>query len=116
MKPGGPWERGVRKESVSQEESSSRLTDMHPPHFSELMNGKPLGRDRAKVISPYDWHGKGSKCAVAERLHTIVVSLLESFSWVLKPLFRHSVKETVSLVQDRDPYLEGLLTALHGRK
>jgi hypothetical protein len=57
-----------------------------------------------------------SKHAVVEKLHEIITLLLRCFNGWLKPLRSGAEKETVSPIQDRDPYLESLLIALHGRK
>ena len=54
------------------------------------------------------------KCAVVESLHRIIILSLNCFNGWLNPLLPHSRKETVSSVQDHDPYLESLLIALHG--
>ena len=85
-------------------------------HFSELIKAIPFGRDHAKVISPFDGREKRSNYAVVESLHRIITLSLRCFNGWPKTLLSHSVKETVNLVQDRDPYLESLLIALHNRK
>ncbi|HUJ88917.1 MAG TPA: hypothetical protein VLX12_01875 [Syntrophorhabdales bacterium] len=85
-------------------------------HFSELIKAIPFGRDHAKVISPFDGQEKRSNYAVLESLHRIITLSLRCFNGWPKTLLSHSVKETVNLVQDRDPYLESLLIALHNRK
>ena len=85
-------------------------------HFSELIKAIPFSRVRAKVISPFDGHEKRSNYAVVESLLRIITLSLRCFNGWPRTLLSHSGKETVSLVQDRDPYLESLLIALHNRK
>ena len=82
---------------------------------SELINAIPVKREQAEVIAPFDGQEKRSKCTVAESLHRIITLSLHCFNGWLRPLLPRSRKETVSYVQDHDPYLESLLIALHGR-
>jgi hypothetical protein len=46
----------------------------------------------------------------------MIASWFVRFSRWLRPTLSHSDGLPVSAVQDHDPYLEGLLIALHGRK
>lgn len=89
---------------------------MNLPRFSELTNAMPFNRGTVKTISMFNRHEKPSKYALLKNLRRIVIRLFHCFSGWLQPLLPHSIKETVSAVQDRDPYLESLLMALHGRK
>ena len=89
---------------------------MDRAHLSELIKATPLKEDRTAVISPFDGHERRTKCCLAEDLHRIITLSLECFNAWLSPFLSHSRKETVSSVQDHDPYLESLLRALHGHK
>jgi hypothetical protein len=57
-----------------------------------------------------------SRHAVVGNLHRIITLLLRCFNGWLRPLLSRAEKETVSPIQDRDPYIESLLIALHGPK
>ena len=89
---------------------------MDLPHFSELIKAIPLNRDPAEVIPPFKGHEKRSKHSVVESLHRIIVLLLHRHNGWSRPILSRAEKETVSPIQDRDPYMESLLIALHGRK
>ena len=56
------------------------------------------------------------KCAAVANTGRIITSWFLFFSRWLTPFLSHSDGAPVSAVQDHDPYLESLLTGLHGRK
>jgi len=74
------------------------------------------GRDSCEMISLRNGHEKRSKCGLATNLRMIIAVSLLCFNGWLKPLLPHSRNEMLSPVQDCDPYLIGLLMALHGQK
>lgn len=83
---------------------------------SESIKKTSVNRASSEMISLFKGHEKRSKCGLATNLRrTIAVSLLCFNKW-LKPLLPHSRNEMLSPVQDCDPYLKGLLIALHGQK
>ena len=89
---------------------------MDVAQVSELIRQTPLSKGSSKLISFFDRDEKRSKRALAQSLHRIVtLSLLCLNEW-LKPLLPCSRNDTVSSVQEHDPYLESLLIALHGHK
>ena len=83
---------------------------------SELMRQTSVNGDSSEMISLFHGHEKRSKCALAGRLHRIITLSLLCFNRWLKPLLPRSRNETVSSVQEHDPYLESLLIVLHGQK
>jgi hypothetical protein len=75
-----------------------------------------MSRKDSEVLIRLDGREKPLKQAVVKSLHRIIASSLDFLGGTLKPLLSHPGKETFIAVQDRDPYLERLLLALHGRK
>ena len=64
----------------------------------------------------YSQHEKRSKEALLKRLCKRIILSLQPFNGWLKHFLTPAIEERISAVQDRDPYLESLLVALHGRK
>jgi len=89
---------------------------MHVAQKSESIRQTPFNRNSSEAIPFFHDSERPSQCAVVMSLHVIVTLSLRCFNGWLKPLLPHSQKETVSSVQDRDPYLESLLTTLHRKK
>ncbi|HME42705.1 MAG TPA: hypothetical protein VKF36_06440 [Syntrophorhabdales bacterium] len=89
---------------------------MDAAQVSELIRQTSVNGDSSEMISFFHGHEKPSKCALAGSLHRIVTLSLLCFNRWLKPLLPCSRNETVSSVQEHDPYLESLLIALHGQK
>ena len=83
---------------------------------SDLINVPPFFRDHSGVILPFNGQEKRSECAVAEGLHRIITLSLECFNPWLDLFCRVSREDTVSAVQDQDPYLQSLLRVLHSYK
>ncbi len=75
-----------------------------------------MSRKDSEIFMPLDGREKPLKQAVVKNLHRIVASSLDFLGGTLRPFLSYSGKETFIAVQDRDPYLERLLLALHGRK
>jgi hypothetical protein len=89
---------------------------MHLGYASDLIKAPSFGRDHSGATSPFNGQKKRSERAVVEGLHRIITLSFACFNAWLRPLLPRSREAAVSSIQDHDPYLEGLLRALHGHK
>jgi hypothetical protein len=96
---------------LNMEDKNMSLTYRH-----ELMKQTPLAPDYAETSMPfYSGNGKGEG-AVAGRVHKILALTSVCFDTWLKPLFSQAERQSLSPIQEYDPYVEGLLRYLQSQR
>jgi hypothetical protein len=89
---------------------------MHLTYRHELTKQIPLSPSYAETSTPfYSGNGSGEDTA-AGRVHKILVLTLICFDRWLKPLFSQAERRNLSPIQERDPYVKGLLRCLESQR
>jgi hypothetical protein len=85
---------------------------MHLTYRRELMKQNPPAPGYAETIMPFRRGNRNGEDTVAGRVHKILVLTFLCFDTWLKPLFSTAETQNLSPIQERDPYVEGLLRYL----
>ena len=89
---------------------------MHLTYRHELTKQTPLSPSYAETNTPfYSGNGSGEE-TVAGWVHKSLVLTLICFDRWLKPLVSQAERQNLSPIQERDPYVEGLLRCLQGQR
>ncbi len=82
----------------------------------ELIKQTPLAGDRAKTTVSFYGGNRNRENAVYGALHKLLALALACFDSWLKPLFGQAERQTLSPIQECDPYVKGLLRYLQGQR
>jgi hypothetical protein len=89
---------------------------MHLIYGHELMKQTSLARDYAETSTPFHGGNGNGENAVAGRLCGILALTLACFDTWLKPLFSRVERQSLSPVQEYDPYVLGLARYLQSQR
>ena len=89
---------------------------MHLTHRHELMKQTPLASDYAETSTPFHGGNGNGEETVAGRVHKILVLTLVCFERWLKPLVSQAERQSLSPIQEYDPYVQGLLRSLQSQR
>jgi hypothetical protein len=78
----------------------------------DLMKQTPLALNYAETSTPFHCGNGNREETVADRVHKILMLALICFDRWLKPLLSPAEGQTLSPIQEHDPYVEGLLRCL----
>ncbi len=84
--------------------------------FPSIQIRKPNRWSSANNVSSYGRRALEPECSLLGRLHKVISFSLLCLNGFLRPLHSDSGGEPLSSIQDQDPYLERLLSALHDKK
>jgi hypothetical protein len=80
------------------------------------MKQTPLASVYAETSTPFHSGDGNGEDTVAGRIHKILVLTLVCFDRWLKPLFSNGERQSLSPIQEYDPYVEGLLRYLQSQR
>ena len=88
---------------------------MHLTYRHEVMKQTPLAPDYTETGTPFHSGNGSGEDTLAGRVHKILVLTLVCFDRWLKPLFSQAERQNLSLIQEYDPYVAGLLRYLQSQ-
>jgi hypothetical protein len=89
---------------------------MHPIYRHDLVKQTPLALDYAETNTPFHCGNGNREETIADRIHRILMLALVCFDKWLKPMLSQAEGQTLSPIQERDPYVEGLLRSLQSHR
>jgi hypothetical protein len=82
----------------------------------ELMKQTALTLNYAETSTPFHGGNGSREETVAATVHKILVLTLACFDRWVKPLFSQAERQSLSPIQENDPYVEGLLRCLQSQR
>lgn len=85
-------------------------------HRRELTKQAPMAQEYAETSTYFHGGNGDGEDTVAGRVHKILALTLVCFDRWLKPLFLDAESQSLSPIQEHDPYVEGLLRYLQSQR